>query len=48
MVKITFNYEPDEPDDDDETGVSEAEYTKVTEILMEQIGAENIKFEKAV
>lgn len=47
-VRVQFDYEPDEPDDDDKTGMSEAEYEKVTDGLMQTYGAENIEFEKKV
>lgn len=46
QVKVSFVYEPDEPDEADSTGVSSDEYELVTGKLME-MGAENIQFEKA-
>lgn len=45
-VKISFNYEPDEPDEDDSTGMSLEEYERVTEHLMSSVGAESIQVEK--
>lgn len=45
MVKVTFKYEPDEPDDDDATGVSEDEHNRLMDQLM-QLGAEDITIEK--
>lgn len=44
-VKVTFYYEPDEPDDEDETGMSADEYDRVTERLI-GLGADNMKFER--
>jgi hypothetical protein len=44
-VKVTFEYEPDEPDDSDSTGLSEAEFVRVNDALM-SIGADNIEFER--
>lgn len=44
-VKVTFMYEPGEPDADDRTGMSENEYNELTDALM-QIGADNIEIEK--
>ncbi len=44
-VKITFVYEPDEPDEDDATGMSEDEYTRVTDAVM-QLGGCDIQCEK--
>jgi hypothetical protein len=45
MVRITFNYTPDEPDSTDPTGMSAEEYERLTEILMEQ-GAGDIRIER--
>lgn len=45
MTRVTFDFEPDEPDDDDSTGMSEAEYLRLSEQLAE-LGATNIKIEK--
>jgi hypothetical protein len=45
-VRVSFTYTPDDPDDDDPTGVSSAEYETVTDQLMQQFGAENIEFAK--
>lgn len=42
-VRISFDYEPKEPDDDDRTGVSEDEFSWVSDLLMERFGAENIE-----
>lgn len=47
QVKVTFVYTPDDPDPDDKTGVTSAEFEQVTDQLMQQFGAENIVFEKA-
>lgn len=44
-VKISFNYEPDEPDDTDRTGMSEEEYLQLTDALM-QLGADDITMER--
>lgn len=42
MVRVTFMFEPDEPDDNDRTGLSEAEFERLMELLMD-VGAENIE-----
>jgi hypothetical protein len=44
-VKVTFTYEPDEPDDHS-AGMSEEEYQRLMEQLM-ALGAEDINVEKA-
>lgn len=44
-IKITFIYEPDEPDDDDATGLSEDEYGRVMDAIM-ALGGTDIQFEK--
>lgn len=41
MVTVTFQYEPDEPDSEDPTGVSNAEFESLCDALM-QLGAQNI------
>lgn len=41
-VKVTFDYHPADPDPSDPTGLSEEEFERLTEELMEQLGAENI------
>lgn len=43
-VKITFNYEPVQPDPDDSTGMEESEFISVTDHLM-QIGADDIEID---
>lgn len=48
MVTVKFKMEPEEPDPDDRTGVSEAEYERVTQVLMQQLGAEDIEIEGVV
>lgn len=45
MVKVTFDYEPQEPDDEDPSGVSEDEYQELMERLME-LGATNVSVTK--
>lgn len=45
-VRITFEYDPDEgADDDHDLGITEDEYTRVSDLLME-IGAEDPTIEK--
>lgn len=44
-VKVSFTYTPDDPDDDDPTGLSEEEHQKVFDTLM-HLGAEDISIEK--
>jgi hypothetical protein len=44
-VLVSFDYEPDEPDDTDPTGVSSDEFDRLTDQLME-IGADNIVVRK--
>jgi hypothetical protein len=46
-VKVSFNYEPDEPDDNDPTGVSEEEHSSLTDKLAMEFGADNIEITKA-
>src|SRR5215831_15283634 len=43
-VKVTFTYEPDEPEDDP-TGMSEDEFQRVFDAVM-AIGGEDIKIER--
>lgn len=43
-VRVTFLYEPDEPDDH-EVGMSQAEYDRLMEKLM-MLGADNIEMER--
>ena len=42
---MQFTYEPDEPDSDDSTGMSEAEYDQLVESLME-LGATDIEINR--
>jgi hypothetical protein len=44
-VQITFDYHPDDPDENDASGMSAQEYEQVQEQLME-LGAENIKMKQ--
>lgn len=44
-VTVTFTYDPDEPDEGDRTGMSEAEHIRLTEQLM-AIGAYDVEIEK--
>ena len=44
-VKVTFTYEPDDPDDDDSTGMSAEEHDQLHDQLM-SLGADNIIIEK--
>lgn len=44
-VKVSFDFEPENPDDDDSTGMEVAEYETLTEGLME-LGATNIQISK--
>lgn len=46
-VYVTFVYEPDDPDPDDSTGVSEAEFEWLMEQLM-TLGAYDIQIERRV
>jgi hypothetical protein len=43
--KVTFIYEPDEPDEDDPTGISSEEFERLHEQLA-FLGAYDIKVEK--
>ena len=45
MVKVTFNYEPDDPDDDDATGMSSDEYDQLYDALI-SLGADNVEIKK--
>lgn len=47
QVTFTFEPEPDERDESDRTGLTEAAFERLTERLME-LGAEDITAEKAV
>jgi hypothetical protein len=42
MVTVTFEFEPEQPDPDDRTGMSDEEYEDLTGRLME-LGATDIK-----
>jgi hypothetical protein len=44
-VKVTFDYEPDDPDPKDSTGMSSDEYEELHEHLM-SIGADNIEIRR--
>lgn len=44
-VRVTFTYEPDDPDDDDPTGVSEAEHQELMDHLL-ALGAEDVEISK--
>ena len=44
-VKVTFIYMPDEPDEGDDTGMSEAEFEQLQDALME-LGADNVLIER--
>jgi hypothetical protein len=43
-VRVTFDYYPDEPDDQDATGMSDHEYEALTQGLVD-LGADNITTE---
>lgn len=43
-VRVTFTYEPDAPDPEHESGISEDEYLALTDLLS-QIGAEDVQTE---
>lgn len=43
---MTFDYEPEEADDSDPTGVSSAEHDRIMDRLMQEFGADNINVEK--
>lgn len=45
-VRVSFDYTPDDPDPDDPTGLSADEHDRVTETLMEELGAMDIRVEK--
>jgi hypothetical protein len=45
-VRVTFVYDPAEPDPNDRTGVSEVEFNTMNEELMQRYGAHEIDFEK--
>lgn len=42
---VTFTYEPDEPDDDDSSGMSVDEFDRLMDALA-QLGATNVYAEK--
>lgn len=44
-VKVSFDYEPDEPDDDDRSGMSEEEFQRVMDACM-ALGGHDIQIEK--
>jgi hypothetical protein len=46
MVRVTFKYEPDEPDEEHPTGLSEEEYEHLSDALV-ALGAYDIEIEKA-
>ena len=41
MVKVTFDYEPDEPDAADDTGMSQDEYERLM-MKLDELGAGNV------
>lgn len=45
-VQVTFQYEPDDTDDNDPTGVTSEEFDRLTERLMVAHGAENIELKR--
>lgn len=45
-VKVTFVYEPDDPDATHPMGVTNEEYDRVTQQLMYGYGAEEVLFER--
>lgn len=45
-IRVSFTYEPDDPDDDHEMGVTEAEHQAVSDKLMFEFGAEDVNFER--
>lgn len=45
MVKVTFKYDPEEPDDGDRTGMSNEEFERLHDSLTE-LGAEDIEMTK--
>lgn len=45
-VMVQFTMEPDEPDDDHATGMSNDEFEDMTNLLMERLGAEDIEVTK--
>jgi hypothetical protein len=47
-VRVTFTYEPDEPDDSDKMGISSSEFEQMTDSLMMNYGADEIDFERVV
>lgn len=46
-VKVTFDYEPGEPDDENDSGLSEEEYDRLTEALIE-LGAMNVRIVRRI
>ena len=42
-VRVTFVFEPDEPDDQDPTGLAEEEFLELTGGLSSEYGAEDIE-----
>jgi hypothetical protein len=45
-VRVTFTYEPDEPDDSHTMGISGDEYDRMTMELLEHFGADEVTFER--
>lgn len=45
-VRISFDYVPDEPDGEDSTGMSEPEYVRLQDALID-LGADNVEINKA-
>lgn len=46
QIKVTFLYTPDDPDEEDSTGVSNEEFERVHDRLSMEFGAEDIQIEK--
>lgn len=44
-VRVSFDYEPDEPDPGDRTGMSEAEHDRLFDRLL-SLGADDVKIER--
>lgn len=45
-VRVSFDFYPDEPDPDDETGMSDEEHLALMDHLA-QLGADNVEIERA-
>lgn len=45
-VRVTFTYEPDEPDATHAMGISSDEYDRMTMQLLEHFGADEVTFER--